>query len=361
MVEVTVEGVKKRYGEIVALDGVDLTVKDGEYICIIGPSGSGKTTLLKIIAGILKPDEGRVLFDGEDVTDLPVIERRIGLLSQDILLFPHMNVWENIVYSLKAKGYDLEFVENTGREVVGLLNLKYDFRLSPESLSRGSQQKVAIARAIASNPRILLLDEPLGGLDARAAVELKFELRRLAKDLGLTTVHITHNQEEALSVADRIVVMRRGRVEQVGTPLELYFKPKTPFVARFVGGDANFLEARVIDVDYGAVRLEMERLGVTVVAEGDESRFHVGERVLVAVKPEHVMLGEGEVEGVVVEKNFLGPYSRIVVDIDGLEISVRVKRGMDRFNLGDRVRVRLSLIHVYPYPEGGVEKAIAYE
>jgi len=359
MVTISVENVSKKYGDIIAVDDITLEFRDGEYTCIIGPSGSGKSTLLKIIAGIVKPDRGRVYFDGEDVTDLPVDLRCIGMISQDILLFPHITVWDNIIYGPTAKGYDTDIIVRAGREIIGLLGLKYNFRSYPDSLSRGSQQKVAIARALATHPKALLLDEPLGGLDVRAALDLKFEIKRLAKDLKLTTIHITHNQEEALSIADKIVIMRRGRIEQVGKPEEVYDIPSTPFVARFVGGESNFFEGVIIDESSGKLIISVKDLDLRIETPSIKG-LSVNDEVLVSIKPEHIMLTKDEgVKGTVVEKDFLGAYTRLIININGKDVIVRVKK--TSLNVGDTVRVLLLKAHIFPYPKEGLERAIAYE
>ncbi|HDJ89341.1 MAG TPA: ABC transporter ATP-binding protein, partial [Thermoprotei archaeon] len=250
MPNVVLRNVTKIYeGNIIALNNVSLQVMDKEYVCVIGPSGSGKSSLLKAISGIIQIDSGEIYIDGILVNNVPISERGIGLVMQDILLFPHMNIWDNITYSPLVKGYDWKEVERIGNEAISLVNLtlrKYSY---PDELSRGSQQKAAIARAISAGARLLLLDEPLGSIDLRAAKSLRFELRSLVKDLGLTAIHVTHNQEEAMSIADKIIVMRKGRVEQIGSPREIYERPKTPFIARFIGGETNFIEGYVENCD----------------------------------------------------------------------------------------------------------------
>ncbi len=361
MPEIRVINVSKRYGDIIALDNVNIVVEDREYVCIIGPSGSGKTTLLKIIAGILEPDEGDVLVDGESVLGVPIEERGIGLVMQDVVLFPHMNVWENIVYSPLVKGLAPRIINDIGREVTDYLTLSIDKKMYPDEISRGGQQKVALARALASDPKLLLLDEPLGSIDAETAKRLRFELRKLVKDLGLTAIHITHNQEEALSIADKVVVMRKGRVEQVGKPLELYLKPRTPFICRFIGGEANFFEGHVKKRVDGHLVVELKGKHIIRVPKTDG----VDGRVVVVVRPEDISIIENPVEegieGVVEEVSFLGAYYRIQVSTSEGTIIVK-KSGRERIpSRGDRVTILFRNVYTYRYPEKGLVEAIAYE
>jgi len=361
MPEVRTVDLHKRYGEIVALDGVSIGVGDGEYVCIIGPSGSGKSTLIKIIAGVLRPDRGEVYIDGVLVNDVPVEERGIGLVMQDILLFPHMTVWDNVVYGPLVKGMGRRVADAVGAEVASGVGLTLRKRAFPSELSRGTQQKVAIARAVAAGARLLLLDEPLGSIDPRAAKAMRIELRKLVKDLGLTAIHVTHNQEEAMSIADKIIVMRRGRVEQVGTPLELYARPRTPFVAKFVGGETNFLEGRVVEGE-GCLRVQVED---SVLRLGEQPRvFSRGERVVVAVRPEHVQIAksgnapsENVMRGRVKEVSFLGPYYRYLVDVGETEVIAKTPRRGSTPERGE-VRLVIKKAHVFEYPEEGLEEAV---
>ena len=351
---VRVVGLVKRYPGVVALDGVSLEVGEGEYMCVIGPSGSGKSTLLKCIAGILEPDEGDVYLWGRRVNGVPVEERGVGLIFQEILLFPHMTVRGNVTYPAVVRGE--REAERLVREVLSTFNLELRARSMPEELSPGEQQKAAIARALASGAKLLLMDEPYGSMDPRVAAELRHEVRALAKDLGLTVIHVTHDQEEAMAVADRIAVMRRGRIEQVGTPLELYLRPRTLFVARFIGGENNFLECRVVGRRGRFVRLE---LGSSVVeAVGD---LEAGRAVLV-VRPEMLRLSErGPLEGIVRTREFLGKVYKYVVDLgEGRRVLVKEAR---RVEVGARVRLSFSPEDAlaFPYPPEGLEEAVRYE
>jgi ABC-type Fe3+/spermidine/putrescine transport system ATPase subunit len=232
---VRLEGIVKRFGRVVALDHVDLEVRSGEIFTLLGPSGCGKTTTLRVIAGFEEPDEGRVLFDGEDVTRLKPYERGTAMVFQNYALWPHMKVFDNVAYGLRIRRLPESEVRRRVKwalEMVGLSGLENRY---PHELSGGQQQRVALARALVVEPRVLLLDEPLSNLDAHLRLRMREELVRLQRRLGITTIYVTHDQEEALSISDRIAVMNRGRVEQVGTPEEVYRRPATPFVATFIG------------------------------------------------------------------------------------------------------------------------------
>jgi len=240
--------ISKRFGDFTALDRVDLSVKEGDLLALLGPSGSGKTTLLRIIAGLESPDEGRVFIDGEDATDHAVGDRGIGFVFQHYALFKHMSVFENVAFGLRVKPRRQRLPEAEVRKrVLELLDFVQLAGLSerrPAQLSGGQRQRVALARALAVRPRVLLLDEPFGALDARVRKDLRRWLRKLHDELHVTSVFVTHDQEEALELADRVVVMNRGRIEQVGTTDELYERPATPFIFDFLG-DANVLPAEV--------------------------------------------------------------------------------------------------------------------
>ncbi|RLE60430.1 MAG: ABC transporter ATP-binding protein [Thermoprotei archaeon] len=367
MPDIEVRNVTKIYEErIVALYKVSVKVFDGEYVCIIGPSGSGKSSLIKVISGIIEPDEGEVYIGGRLVNNVPISERGLGLVMQDILLFPHMNVWDNVSYGPLVRGLGYDRAEFIGNEVLRSMSLHLRRSAMPHELSRGTQQKVAIARAVAAGARILLLDEPLGSVDPRAAKTLRFELRHLVKDLKLTALHITHNQEEALSIADRIIVMRKGRVEQVGTPFEIYARPKTPFIAKFIGGEASFLEGLVEETMDGRVKVN---LGEEHVLVESSIGFRIGEKVVLGIRPEHVSIvraggsrPDNSISGIVKEVNFLGSYYRYMVETGGGNVLVKVPRlSAPSVSIGSRVFLTLDRAYIFKYPREGLDKAIAYE
>jgi len=239
--EIILENLCKRYGRTTAADGLSLNVKEGEYLCILGPTGSGKTTCLRMICGLTKPDGGKVLFDGIDVTNMPVSERKAAMVSQIYSLFPPKTVYENIMFSPKIKEWDEEESRQLVKSTIKMVHMENKIDSYPHELSGGQQQRTALARALASDSDILLLDEPLRALDARLRLELRQELKSLVKEMGLTAIQVTHDQDEALEMADRIAVIRKGKIIQIGTPMEVFWNPVTPFVANFVGRSNIFL------------------------------------------------------------------------------------------------------------------------
>ncbi|QAA76559.1 MAG: hypothetical protein BIP78_0793 [Candidatus Bipolaricaulis sibiricus] len=288
-----VRGLTKRFGPVVAVENFSLAVADGEILALLGPSGCGKTTVLRIVAGLERPDAGRVVLAGRDATDWPPERRGVGLVFQSYALFPHLSVGANVAYGLRFRGGDRK---GRVRELLALVGLSGFERRRPHELSAGQQQRVALARALAPEPRVLLLDEPLSALDAALRKDLRAELRGLLGKLGTTSLYVTHDQEEALALADRVAVMREGRVEQVASPEELYHRPKTPFVASFLGR-ANLWPGRVVSVD--GDRALVEVAGDQFPAERGACRE--GDEVFLFFRPEWVEVGAGpftaEVEG----------------------------------------------------------------
>ncbi|MFD2262234.1 ABC transporter ATP-binding protein [Lacibacterium aquatile] len=248
MTAIETKGLVKRFGSFTALDGIDLTVKDGELIALLGPSGSGKTTLLRVLGGLDHPDEGSLLVHGDEALNRSLKDRRVGFVFQHYALFRHMSVFENVAFGLrvKPKAERLPDAEISARvtRLLELVHLSNHATRMPDQLSGGQRQRVALARALAIEPRVLLLDEPFGALDSKVRKELRRWLRQLQHELGVTTLLVTHDQEEALEVADRVVVMNKGRIEQIGTPEDLYQRPVSPFVADFIGG-SNLLPCEI--------------------------------------------------------------------------------------------------------------------
>jgi len=243
MTHVKLEGVWKYYGNFPALRGIDLEIKPGELLVVLGPSGAGKTTLLKVIAGILKADRGKIYFDGKDVTNLEPFDRNIGFVFQSPALFPHLRVWENIAFPLEARGYSFDEIKSRVIELIELVELKGLENRYPHELSGGQQQRVAIARALAAYPRLLLLDEPFANLDVQLRERLRILLRSIQKRLKITTIFVTHDQEEAFQLADRIAILMDGKIEQVGTPDLVYENPANEEVAKFLG--INVVDASI--------------------------------------------------------------------------------------------------------------------
>ena len=297
---VRLRGVHRRYGEVRAVDGVDLELRDGEFFSLLGPSGSGKTTCLRMIAGFERPNEGTIELHGRDVTDVPPYERDVNTVFQDYALFPHLSVGENVAYGLRIRKTPAAERERRVAEALELVRLPDLASRKPAQLSGGQRQRVALARALVNRPRVLLLDEPLGALDLKLRQEMQVELKAIQQRVGITFVFVTHDQEEALALSDRLAVFSRGRIEQIGVPTEVYERPATRFVAGFVGG-SNLLE-------------------------GDVARTLFGAASSVVVRPEKITLRRREqappsehaaASGVVREASYGGMFTRYAVELDG--------------------------------------------
>jgi putative spermidine/putrescine transport system ATP-binding protein len=319
--------IQKRFGEMVAVEGFNLAAEAGEFVSFLGPSGCGKTTTLRMIAGFEQPTTGSITINGADVTYRPPNKRNVGMVFQSYALFPNMSVADNIGFGMKVRKRPKDQIRKRVGELLELINLPDKGSRYPYQLSGGQQQRVALARALAIEPQVLLLDEPLSALDAKIRVALRVEIRSIQRALGITTVYVTHDQEEALSLSDRVVVMSDGHIEQVGTPFEVYNFPKTPFVASFVG-TLNVMPANIVDAGRGELTIAGQPVRIERTFEGGE-----GKSVNIALRPEMVSLGDGpegsnRVKGKVVDVSFLGSIVRIRVGLgDGGPIV-----SLDEFN-----------------------------
>ena len=309
------------------LKGISLAIGKGEFITLLGSSGCGKTTTLRIIAGLEMPDGGQVFLDGKDVTSLAPEARDVNTVFQNYALFPHMNVADNIGYGLKLKKTPKEEIRRKVKEMLELVQLPGYEKRKPSELSGGQKQRVAIARALVNNPKVLFLDEPLGALDLQLRRAMQIELKRLQKKLGITFVYITHDQEEAINMSDRIAVMNEGRFEQIGSPDEIYNHPRTSYVATFVG-NANILKGRAAGTENGCVLVELPGGIMPVDAAGEEVKE--GEEVTLAVRSENIRLDGGcGLEAEVAEKSFAGGLLRVVLKLsDGTEV-IASRYGID--------------------------------
>jgi iron(III) transport system ATP-binding protein len=316
---IDIENVTKRFGSMAAVSEVTLTIHEGELFTLLGPSGCGKTTLLRLIAGFYAPDEGRILFDGRDVSGRPPNERGIGMVFQNFALWPHMTVFENVAYGLKLRKVGSAELRERVAAAFDKVKLKGLDDRYPGQLSGGQQQRVALARALVLNPKILLLDEPLSNLDAKVRVQVRQEIRKLQKELGITTLYVTHDQEEALTLSDRIAVLNQGKVFQVGAPKELYERPKNRFVADFIGIN-NLFDGTVQSIDAARGVLQAKTDFGLWSAIFDQT-FAPGDRCVLCVRPENATLGgeaspdRNRVKGRIAFSAYLGNTLRYDVEL----------------------------------------------
>ncbi len=291
---VELRGVGKKFGDFVALQEVDFSIRAGEFMTFLGPSGCGKTTCLRLISGFDTPTSGRVLIGGEDVTAQPPYRRDVNQVFQSYALFPHLTIYENIAFGLRMKGVSRDDIKRRVDRVVEMVSLEQFVQRKPAQMSGGQRQRVALARAIVCEPKVLLLDEPLSALDAKLRGQMQRELKQLQRTLGITFIFVTHDQEEALTMSDRIAVINKGRVEQIGTVDEIYYQPATRFVAEFIG-ETNVVSARVVARERGIVRCEAEG-GLIIEIGGDQAPGSETE-LLLSLRPEKIQLFRERPEG----------------------------------------------------------------
>ena len=318
-----ISGLQKFYGPNHVVRDFNLDVGEGEFVSFLGPSGCGKTTTLRMVAGFETPSEGVIRIDGRDVVDLKPSQRDIGMVFQAYALFPNMTVAQNVAFGLKVAGMPRPRIAARVAEMLAIIKLPELGARFPFQLSGGQQQRVALARALAVQPKVLLLDEPLSALDAKIRVSLREEIRAIQRKLGITTIYVTHDQEEALAMSDRIVVMRDGVAEQIGDPFEIYNRPATRFVASFVG-TLNVLDARLLDPATGLVTVDGQEIRL-----GRAVRGKTGEPVPISLRPQAILLGsgtdlDGRLRGRVDSVSFLGSVVRIRVALDGQNLSVDI-------------------------------------
>ncbi|MBO4350883.1 MAG: ABC transporter ATP-binding protein [Proteobacteria bacterium] len=317
---IQIKNVVKNFGDTVVLKGVSLDIYDNEFVTLLGPSGCGKTTLLRILGGFIDPSSGEVLFNGEDILKLPPYKRDINTVFQKYALFPHLNVYDNVAFGLNIKKEPKDVIDRKVRRMLKLVNLDEYGKRRITELSGGQQQRIAIARALVNEPSVLLLDEPLGALDLKLRKEMQIELKRIQQEVGITFIFVTHDQEEALTMSDKIVVMKGGEIQQVGTPTEIYNEPENEFVANFIG-ETNIIEGKI--VDNHTVSFEDKKFPCN-----DAVRFDVGETVDVVIRPEDldvVPREQGMLKGIVKHQIFKGVhYDTIVETRLGASITVKM-------------------------------------
>lgn len=305
------KNVSKSFQDDLILDNLNLNIKQGEFLTLLGPSGCGKTTTLRIIGGFLQPDEGEVIFDGKNIANLPPYERNINTVFQKYSLFPNMNIYDNIAFGLKIKKMPKDVIDKKVEGALELVSLKGYGKRSIESLSGGQQQRIAIARALVNEPKVLLLDEPLGALDLKLRQVMQTELKKIQEEVGITFIYVTHDQEEALSMSDKIVVMNGGLVQQIGSPIDIYNEPKNAFVADFIG------ESNIVD---GVMLKDLEVVFSNNKFVCLDKGFKQNENVDVVIRPEDIDLvkpEDGMLTGVVENITFKGVHYDIVVDVKG--------------------------------------------
>lgn len=327
--EVRLVRLSRHYGDVTAVRDVDLTVAPGEFLTLLGPSGSGKTTTLMMIAGFVEPSSGDILIGGRSVVDLPPERRNIGVVFQNYALFPHMSVFDNVAFPLRMRRVRREIVRQQVLEALELVQLGGMAERRIQQLSGGQQQRVALARALVFRPPLLLMDEPLGALDRKLREQMQIEIKRIQKTLGLTVIYVTHDQEEALSMSDRVAIMNQGVIHQVGSPIEIYERPATTFVAQFIG-ESNLLDGIVEGSDPYGITIALPSIGVSVRAS--RCSAEPGQVVHVLIRPEAIdiyagmeaTLGdENRVSGQVLEVVYAGQSIRYLVDVGGCQILVR--------------------------------------
>lgn len=348
---IRIENVTKKFGNVTVLESVSLHVKEGEFLSLLGPSGCGKTTTLRMIAGFAKPDEGTIHVQGEEVTHLPPFKRNIGLIFQNYALWPHMTVFENIAFGLKLKNMKPGEIKRIVGEVISLTNLSGLEERFPRELSGGQQQRVALARVLALKPTTILLDEPLSNLDKKLRVYMRVELRQLQKKFNMTALYVTHDQEEALSMSDRVAIMDRGKIIEVGTPDQIYENFKDSFVADFVG-NINFMEGKILEVSGGNAVFET-REGLILRVPFQEG-FRAEGQFRLGIRPERInisrefMEGDNIVLGEVKFMEYLGSLTRYHVELDKGYLILVESQNLDlKLSAGERVYIGIASYHCH--------------
>jgi spermidine/putrescine ABC transporter ATP-binding subunit len=345
---IQLQDIVKRFGTLEAVSHVSLEILDGELFTLLGPSGCGKTTLLRLIGGFHKPDHGEIYFDGKPITSVPPYERNIGMVFQNYALWPHMTVFNNITYGLKLKKLSREKIAEKVSQVLTLVNLVGLENRYPGQLSGGQQQRVALARALVLNPDVLLLDEPLSNLDAKIRVQVRAEIRKLQKELGITTIYVTHDQEEALTLSDRIAVINLGKLMQIGTPRDLYERPHHPFVADFIGIN-NLIPGDVQELNIAEKWIRVQTKVGTLICTSEE-QFKTGDRCMISVRPESALINQSEdrqeglncIGGTVSFAYYIGNTIRYDVEIDReIMFKIDIQNPVDHkpFSIGEKVYV----------------------
>jgi ABC-type Fe3+/spermidine/putrescine transport system ATPase subunit len=365
MPTIELKNVTKKFGKVRAIDNLSLVINEGEYLCVLGPTGAGKTTLLRLLAGVLKPSEGEIYFDNQIMNDVPPEDRNAALVFQSFALFPHLTVLDNVLFGPLSRGVEYGQAFKIAMDTLEMVKLARRVKSYPRELSGGMQQRIALARSLASGAKTLLMDEPLGALDARLRMELRYDLRNLVKDLGLTAMHVTHDQEEAVTIGDRIALLRDGRLEQVDTPIKFYDHPKSIFSANFLGG-ANLLQ--------GIIKKVTQKGSIVDLGAGSRvtvkcTNFREGRLIVLCTRLEKTKLDknlpkQNYLEGTVETATFLGNSTRYDVrlkNVDEVVASRSPSQAMEQLKPGEKVYVSFDPEDciVFSSPRQGLFKEIA--
>jgi iron(III) transport system ATP-binding protein len=317
--QIFLKEITKRFGSLKAIDQVSLTIEGGEFFTLLGPSGCGKTTLLRVIAGFAIPDTGEIYFEDQKMNHIPPHKRETGMVFQNYALFPQLNVFDNVAYGLRARKLTKSEIQSRVSEILRKVQLENLARRFPNQLSGGQQQRVALARALVIHPKVLLMDEPLSNLDAKLRVSMRQEIRRIQKELGITTIYVTHDQEEAMAISDRIAIFNTGQTQQIGTPSEIYFQPKSRFVAEFTG-TSNLMDVNVMSYDSEKSLLQAEFEGNRIWIRCPKKP--PGKALTILLRPEWIKIAEGESEdktnlfhGKVISSTFVGSIVKYQVEV----------------------------------------------
>lgn len=350
----------KRYGNTTALELINLSVERGEFLTLLGPSGSGKTTLLNLIAGLIKPTTGKLLIDGKDTANLSPGERGLGMVFQNYALMPHMTVFENIAFPLRVRRVAEKDIKRRVREVLDLVRLSNVEQRKPKELSGGQQQRVSLARCIVYCPSLILMDEPLGALDKKLRDQMQLEIKRIHRELGTTIVYVTHDQEEAMTMSDRICLMNGGAIEQLGTPADLYFRPRTLFVADFLG-ESNLLRGVVSSVDGETLTVGLERQGVTGQALSNGAPVRAGQKVTLMLRPQNLRVEAAReagpsLTGKLLDVMVTGSLTKLyldtgVADAEPIVVAYPTRRQAEHYAIGQSLSVSWQAADAVAIPE----------
>ena len=359
---VVIKDAVKTYGNFNAVDHANLEIESGELFTLLGPSGCGKTTLLRMIAGFNSVDGGSISFGDKVINNVPAHMRNIGMVFQNYAIFPHMSVFDNVAYGLKARKVKKEEIEKRVMEALAMVQIEKLRDRQPANMSGGQQQRVALARAIVIHPDILLMDEPLSNLDAKLRIQMRATIKKVQKKLGITTIYVTHDQEEALAISDRIAVMKNGVIQQVGKPREIYTRPANEFVANFIG-TSNFISGRVIENEHGMAKLSvLDKTEIMMPLKNG-----VTGNVKLSVRPEEFLIGTDTGKGLcgeIVFLTFLGDFVNYEVQLSNGQIVEVNQYGNDRdieYGLGDKVSLELQQDKINVYSESGEEAVIEWK